>query len=553
MHRSTPRPSSHSAWQSACALLVALALTACGPQQEPPTAQPEPVAASQSGIVGGEHTSLYPAVGYLERRWTDGLWYFKCTVALVSANTVITAHHCVDEVSDASRYRVGFGQYDSGERYHVARLVLSPNPAYKTTNFDSSHDYAVLVLDRNVPIKPLELSGWNDPNEYPGVVPPGRELRIIGYGMHAYDANAKFRKTATAKVLSTTGYEIILRGITGSFCYGDSGGPLTDLNGTKVYGIASHFHSQAEADRKCPSDAVMEYAAVTRESLIRDTIRNNPPRPGSGPAVTSPGNGNGLSIVVTGQDRTMLHRGFNGAVWQPWESLGGGNFTSDPSIISFGGDHLDVFVRDGANQLVHKWRSNGAWSGWQSLGSPHGAGITSSPAAVSWGSGRIDVFARGADASLWHIAHANGQWYGWDQIGGGLANAGAAACSWAPGRLDVYVVGTDYALYHKAYDNNQWYGWERFALPITSDPTCASLGVNNINTFYRDGGNSMSQHWWNNGWGGPVGLGGSLGTAPEATRWNGNQLFIVVADPSLNNIWAKTWNLSAGWSGWTTF
>jgi V8-like Glu-specific endopeptidase len=553
MHRSTPRSSSHPVWQSACALLVALAITACGPQQDPPAPQSEPVGTSQEGIAGGEHTTLYPAAGYLEYQKADGLWYITCSMALVSANTVITAHHCLNAGTTASRYRVGFGQYDSGARYSVSRVIPSPNPAYKTNELDSAHDYAVLVLDRNVPIKPFELSGWKDPSELPGVVPAGRELRIIGYGKHADGATTTFRKTATVKVLSSTEHEIVFRGITGSACPGDSGGPITDLNGTKVYGVGSRYHSYEEANRGCQPDSVMEYTAVGREPFIRDSIRNNPPRPGSGPGVTAPGNTNRLNIVVTGQDRTMLHRAYDGAVWLPWESLGGGNFTSDPSVISFGGDHLDVFVRDGANQLAHKWHQDGGWSGWQSLGSPHGAGITSSPTAVSWGSGRIDVFARGSDGSLWHIAYANGQWYGWDQIGGGLANAGAAACSWGAGRLDAYVVGTDYALYHKAYDNNQWYGWDRFALPITSDPSCASLGFNNINTFYRDGGNGMSQHWWNNGWGGPVALGGSLGTAPEATRWNGNQLFIVTADPSLNAIWAKSWNPYNGWSGWTTF
>lgn len=45
----------------------------------------------------------------------------------------------------------------------------------------------------------------------------------------------------------------------------------------------------------------------------------------------------------------------------------------------------------------------------------------------------------------------------------------------------------------------------------------------------------------------------SLGTAPEATRWNGNQLFIVAADPPLNDVWARLWNPSTGWPGWTAF
>ena len=68
----------------------------------------------------------------------------------------------------------------------------------------------------------------------------------------------------------------------------------------------------------------------------------------------------------------------------------------EPAIVSFGENHLDVYVTGSDMALWQRWWNGKSWSDWVS----HGGVLTSDPAVVSWGPNRIDVFVRGADDAL---------------------------------------------------------------------------------------------------------------------------------------------------------
>jgi hypothetical protein len=104
-------------------------------------------------------------------------------------------------------------------------------------------------------------------------------------------------------------------------------------------------------------------------------------------------------------------------------------------------------VRGSDDQLWHRFRMNGNWSGWYRLGGALG----SSPAAASFGRGS-DVVLRDGERRLRHLTHTRSGWSSSVAIGGILASSPAIAGTGAR-RLDVVAVGTDNVLKHR------W--WER--------------------------------------------------------------------------------------------
>jgi hypothetical protein len=94
-----------------------------------------------------------------------------------------------------------------------------------------------------------------------------------------------------------------------------------------------------------------------------------------------------------------------GGTWEPAENLGG-VVLDDPTVISWGYGHLEVFVRGPGNTLWHRTFQNGSWADWADLGGQ----FQGPPCAVSWGVGRIDVFGWGSpDNDLVHWWY-DGRW-----------------------------------------------------------------------------------------------------------------------------------------------
>ncbi len=551
------------------AALVATLLLACG-EGAPPTA-PEALNEQAQPIVGGYATSLYPAVGYLQRPGTEGRWRHHCSLTLVAANAALTAGHCVDSytppggcAAPPEERRVGFGAFTTAAApYRITRACL--HPQYADTL--EPHDLALVFLDRNVPIQPMTLAG----TEYPDVTPVGRQLRAVGYGvtqegLTSSDEEALMelaynppRKAAHMVVSYVARFHLRARGddsssLGGAPCFGDSGGPLLSLDGSKQYGVAS----AVLAPGVCSKSATASYAAVGHEWWIRTTLAQNPPRPGSAPAAASWGAGR-IDLFQVGTDGTMLQRTWEASTgWGVWQSLSpnGERFLMDPAVVSWSSGRLDLFARGADSALWHLWYEGGRWSSWESMGGY----VTSSPSAVSLGAGHLDVFARGTDNAIhhrWFTSHSG--WSAWESLGGGLSSA-PTACSWGPGRIDMFALGLDGRIYQRVYDESVgWHGWygPMPELP-TSDPSCVSLGYQNVNIFYRGSDGSLMQKYWTpgSGWVAGFTLGGQLSGGPEAMRYNGPngvELYVFALDANRTAPYAKHWSPATGWGGWTLF
>jgi hypothetical protein len=247
-----------------------------------------------------------------------------------------------------------------------------------------------------------------------------------------------------------------------------------------------------------------------------------------------------LEVFIHGNDGAIWHKWWNNG-WSRWESLGGDFPNGEISAISWGVGHIEVFVRGHDNAIWHKWWNNG-WFGWESLG----GSLASPPSAVTWGLGHIEVFARGFDNAIWHKWWNNG-WFGWESLGGGLVGR-PSAVSWGPGHIEVFAQAPDNAIWHKWWYNG-WFGWESLGGGLASSPSAVTWGVGHIEVFAFTADGHVWHKWWNNGWFGWEDLGGVFDfnsqISPES--WGVGHLEIFVKGND-NALWHKWWN--NGWFGW---
>jgi hypothetical protein len=221
-------------------------------------------AETAQAIVGGQETSQWPAIG-----WVHGGGE-RCSGTLIAPNAFLTAAHCTEV---GLPLHVGFGAYRTGAETSVTRIYRSPDWVHDNFPF---HDVAVLILESpRWDIAPMALSGY----EYPSAVPAGRELRVTGYGddkpgLSAPDPNVTApRKTAHIHVDFADWNVIGASGINGGACFGDSGGPITDLDVTKVYAVQSSIFFP------CDVNGRLRGAPVAYEPIIQQALYENPPAP----------------------------------------------------------------------------------------------------------------------------------------------------------------------------------------------------------------------------------------------------------------------------------
>jgi hypothetical protein len=107
---------------------------------------------------------------------------------------------------------------------------------------------------------------------------------------------------------------------------------------------------------------------------------------------------NRVDVFVQGTNNSLWHKAWTGSSWSSWENLGG-TLSWSPAVVSTSFNQLSVFIRGTDNALSRKnW--NGSWSPFQSVG---GGQWTSGAAATSQpGSNKIDLFTKGPDNRLWY-------------------------------------------------------------------------------------------------------------------------------------------------------
>ena len=182
------------------------------PSEEPEVpGEEEPLDQAEHGIVGGQPTNLFPAVGALVYQGHP-----FCTGTLITPTTVLTAAHCVVGMQP---HEVLFVLGSDGTRPHTVLEVtaLQPHPDY----YDLQHDVARLRLGSPASVPPMGVVQRMDASFV------GRPLVFIGYGVSDGQRQTGGGRKRSVAVpihdLAPTTFSYRQEG--GGTCHGDSGGP----------------------------------------------------------------------------------------------------------------------------------------------------------------------------------------------------------------------------------------------------------------------------------------------------------------------------------------
>jgi len=222
-----------------------------------------------SRIVGGEEATPNSWPWQVSLRY-DGRHI--CGASLVNQDWVVSAAHCVYQSSDPGRYSLVLGAHrrtGDGQVFEVSRVIRHRSFSMQYLR----HDVAVLKLAR-----PATLGGKINTICLPSHgsrVSPGTNCYVTGWGRIDPNNNyllAPRLKQASAPVAShsecrrTNGGSVdessmvCVGGKGSSVCNGDSGGPLSCMEGGRwvLRGAASWVTSKT-----CPGDTFSVYARVS--------------------------------------------------------------------------------------------------------------------------------------------------------------------------------------------------------------------------------------------------------------------------------------------------
>lgn len=135
---------------------------------------------------------------------------------------------------------------------------------------------------------------------------------------------------------------------------------------------------------------------------------------------------NRLDIYAVGVEFWLYHKYWDGSQWSVWESLGAETMLESVAASSWSANRLDVVVKADMN-FYYKFFDGEAWRpdvlGWYSKG-PNSVFI-SNPSVVSWGTNRLEIFGVNNDQELVHQAWVGDSWFpsntDWEILGSGTS------------------------------------------------------------------------------------------------------------------------------------
>jgi hypothetical protein len=191
----------------------------------------------------------------------------------------------------------------------------------------------------------------------------------------------------------------------------------------------------------------------------------------------------------------VYHNSLDGGGWrQAWDPLDG-FCRSQPVVVSWASDRLDVVVLGDDNILYWKSWNGSYWSDdWVSLGAE--IKLKGPPALVSWGPGRLDLFALDLKNFLYHKAYSNGVWDStWAHLGGIEASSPPVAVSWGANRLDVFITTRDNTVMHLGWNSSDWTPWNSLGQleAATTFPEATGADATSISSGLRSSSTTSSE------------------------------------------------------------
>lgn len=207
-----------------------------------------------------------------------------CAGSLISDQWVVTAAHCVDEISDANNIsvRAGSNFLSSGGQIINARRLIT-HPEFDNWTFDN--DIALIEMESAFTIDLIAAVSWLGTNEG-NLMPEGASLIVAGWGTTSFGGSSSenllkvsvdmsYRENCVANSLYT-GSEITENMICAGVpeggrdaCQGDSGGPLIVYDDGQPWlaGIVSWGEGCGLADYPGVYTRVAKYDRWIREQI----------------------------------------------------------------------------------------------------------------------------------------------------------------------------------------------------------------------------------------------------------------------------------------------
>jgi hypothetical protein len=216
--------------------LMVVLLAACG---VPPASEPQEQLAQP--IVGGTVNTGDPAVFLLLSQAPNAPGVSICTATLIDSRTLLTAAHCVDDLS-ATVQASNAATIDGRNSSNVWRVVdRRIHPMWRGTAANSFFgDIAVVRLNAAPPVTPKP---WNTANLQPFI---GRAVRSVGYGITGPSSSnsSGIKRQVELTLRSVQQFNLFIGNMNNKgICQGDSGGPtfMTFPDGVeRVIGVHSY-------------------------------------------------------------------------------------------------------------------------------------------------------------------------------------------------------------------------------------------------------------------------------------------------------------------------
>lgn len=196
--------------------LVCTGLVGCGAASE----RTETTDENRESIVGGQTTSLYPAVGALT---INGFPF--CTGTLIAPRKVATAAHCLVDYP-ASSMRFALGTNANAPTTVIKVAAIQPHPQYDDQQL--TNDIGVVTLASDAPVQPVKVLSSMDASWV------GKPLVFVGYGVTngATQTGAGTKRAVTMPIQKVYATQFSYATQGKNTCNGDSGGPaFATING----------------------------------------------------------------------------------------------------------------------------------------------------------------------------------------------------------------------------------------------------------------------------------------------------------------------------------
>lgn len=269
----------------ACAAVVAIALlSGCLGSATP----------SGDKIIEGEPDSVlrHPWMVRLERR-SGGSWSMHCGGVSVGPSQVVTAAHCIELLANPCDQdtvlplRIVAGSSSSENTQHAVYRDVSSVSVHADRCSDRrrpTHDFALLELSAPLPHELANARLASASELDAALSTPNAEGTILGWGLTENDEAASWLRSKTVSLLRPGDAPIteslaqkwsdmvVILGLDGASCNGDSGGPLMDPDGSgRVLGLISQkANPSATSVGECsvgavvPSSRIAEWIAASR-------------------------------------------------------------------------------------------------------------------------------------------------------------------------------------------------------------------------------------------------------------------------------------------------